>query len=154
DDAAEFALVIKLGSIAHPPGTPSFILAGMIWTRVTALFGMNTINSMTLFASISISLSSALLYCTFKILAAKILTTENIKSLLVCSICAIGFSTASTTWAWGNTVEVYSLQVLTLSVALYGLTRFHFDRKKMSIFIAAAGLATGLGNHHLTMILF
>ncbi len=75
------------------------------------------------------------------------------KLFIYCTI-ALAYSTASTTWAWGNTVEVYSFQVLAFAVTLYGLISYHFERKKKFIFIAALGLAAGLGNHHLTMILF
>ena len=154
DDAAEFALVIKLGSIAHPPGTPSYILFGFIWTKMTSLFGLNIIDSLTLFASLCISLSSLLLYLSFKIISFKLQVPENYKSRLTCCLCAIGFATASTTWAWANTVEVYSFQVLTMSLVLLGLINYHFNRNNISIFIAAAGLSLGLGNHHLTMVLF
>ena len=154
DDAAEFALVIKLGSIAHPPGTPSYILFGFIWTKMTSLFGLNIIDSLTLFASLCISLSSLLLYLSFKIISFKLQVPENYKSRLLCCSCAIGFATASTTWAWANTVEVYSFQVLTMSLVLLGLINYHFNRNNISIFIAAAGLSLGLGNHHLTMVLF
>ena len=154
DDAAEFALVIKLGSIAHPPGTPSYIIAGIIWTKLTTLFGMNIVDSLTLFSSICISTSSILLYYIFKMISSNISANKNTKTLFVCCLSALAFSTASTSWAWGNTVEVYSFQGLTMAITLYGLISYHFGRKKISILIAAIGIATGLGNHHLTMIFF
>ena len=43
DDAGEFATVIKLGSIAHPPGTPAYIFTAMLWERMSELFGFSDI---------------------------------------------------------------------------------------------------------------
>jgi len=154
DDAAEFSLVINLGSIAHPPGTPAYILAGMAWLKISGLFGMNTINALTLFSALCASMASLLLYMIFKTIAANLQIRETSKNLFIYCLTALAFSTASTTWAWGNTVEVYSFQVLSFAVSLYGLVGYHFERKKIFILIAAIGLAVGLGNHHLTMILF
>src|SRR5436189_2899844 len=68
DDAAEFALVSKLGSIAHPPGNPAYVLTGFLWIKIASLFGMNIIQAMTFLSSICISLSSILLYASFKII--------------------------------------------------------------------------------------
>lgn len=154
DDAAEFALVIKLGSIAHPPGSPSYIMAGMLWNNLTSLFGLNIVDSLTLLAATCISGCSLIMFFIFKIISKKLSVIENTKSLIVSSICAIAFSTASTSWAWGNTIEVYSFQAFAMAITLFGLINYHFNRKKFSIFIAALGIAAGLGNHHLTMILF
>ena len=154
DDAAEFALVIKLGSIAHPPGTPSYILTGMLWTKLTSLFGLNIVDSLTLFAAVCISSCSLILYFIFKIIYKNLSFIENNKNNFLSSLCAISFATASTSWAWGNTVEVYSFQALTMAVSLYGLIKYHFYRKNTSLFIAAIAIAAGLGNHHLTMIFF
>ena len=154
DDAAEFALVIKLGSIAHPPGTPSYIMAGMLWTKFTVLFGLNNVDSLTLFSAICISACSTLLYFIFKNISFYLAVIKNIKAQIVCTTCAIAFATASTSWSWGNTIEVYSFQALTMAITLTGLIYYHFDRKKYSLLLAAVGIAAGLGNHHLTMILF
>jgi hypothetical protein len=154
DDAAEFALVIKLGSIAHPPGTPAYILFGMIWLKITSIFGINTINALTLFSAVCVSLSSLLLYCVFKLISSRLSFKENFITLFLCSCVALAFSTAATTWAWGNTVEVYSFQLLSMAIAMFGLVGYHFERKKILLIIAGIGLACGLGNHHLTMILF
>ena len=154
DDAAEFALVAKLGSIAHPPGTPSFILFGFIWIKLASLFGINIIDSLNLFSSICISVSSMLLYISFKFIAFNLSVEHTYKSYLSGCLVAIGFSTATTTWAWGNTIEVYAFQVFAMSLTLLGLINYHFDRKNISIIITATGLALGLGNHHLTMVLF
>ena len=154
DDAAEFALVVNIGSIAHPPGTPAYIFFGMLWTKLLSITGLNTINALTLFSSFCISLASVLFFLTLKAININVFRIENIKSSIICCSTAIAFSTAATSWAWGNTIEVYGFQVLSMATAFYGLTFYHFYRNNLSIFIASAGLAAGLSNHHLTMILF
>ncbi len=152
DDAAEFATVIKLGSIAHPPGTPAYIITGMLWTELTTLFGMPVINSLNLLSSICISLSSLLLYLSFTGIAVRNNLLSNYR-IISCSV-ALSFATAATTWAWGNTIEVYSFQVLAMSIALYGLISYQLYSNNVSLFIAAFGVAAGLSSHHVTMIAF
>ena len=154
DDAAEFALVIKLASIAHPPGTPAYILLGHLWVQLTSFFGMQTIDSLNMFASVSLSTASLLLYITFNSVSKIITDSFTIKNLIIAAVCAIGFSTGQTAWAWGNTIEVYSFQALTFSIAILGLTRFQISNNIRYVFLAALGIGLGLANHHLTMITF
>lgn len=154
DDAAEFALVIKLGSIAHPPGTPAYILIGGLWLKLTSLFGISTIPSLNTFASLCVSVSCYLLFRTFTLLGDHLQSGKETTVRLLASICAIGFGTAATTWAWANTIEVYSFQVLALAILLFGLISFQLKRKNYYAIIAGLGIGLGLANHHLTMILF
>lgn len=157
DDAAEFALIIKLGSISHPPGHPAFIFFGMIWERVTSFFGVSTIASLTFLSSFCISYAALLMYLTFRRIGIELALQDNnsiLKINLISCITSLIFATGSTTWVWGNTIEVYSFQVLAMSIALYGLVHFNFEKKNKFLLIAGMGLALGLSNHHLTMILF
>lgn len=156
DDSSEFALVIKLGSIAHPPGTPAYIGLGMLWEKFTTLIGIPTIVSLTFFSSLCIAGAGLLLFLIFR----KILTETNssgnprFRTGFISFCASLSFTTGATTWAWANTVEVYAFQVLALATALFGLTYFHFNKSKIALIIGAVGLAMGLANHHLTMILF
>lgn len=154
DDAAEFALVIKLASIAHPPGTPAYILLGHLWVQLTSLFGMQLINSLNIFAAVSLSSASLLLYLTFNSISKIISNSFTIKNLIISSVCAIAFSIGQTAWAWGNTIEVYSFQALAFSIAILGLVRFQISNNIKYVFLAALGIGLGLANHHLTMIAF
>lgn len=156
DDSAEFALVIKLGSIAHPPGTPAYILFGMLWEKLTSLFHIPAITSLTVFSSLCVSLASFFLFFTFRKIVS-VLSKDQISPLkvsLVSVFCVLAFATGATTWSWSNTVEVYAFQILSMSIALFGLTYYHFNRTISFLVASAVGLSFGLGNHHLTMILF
>ena len=156
DDAAEFALVISLGSIAHPPGTPAYILIGQCWNSIMHLFSGDTILILTLFSSFCIATATSFLFFT----ANKILTlltpdeSTRIRNQYLSAATALAFAFSMTAWAWANTVEVYAFQVLAISILFYGLTCFHIVRKNSCLLIAALGIGLGLANHHLTMILF
>jgi hypothetical protein len=152
DDAAEFATVIKLGSIAHPPGTPAYILAGMLWTKITSLFGMPMIASLNLFASVCISISALLLYFIFTAIGSRLNAPATYR-IVSCGT-ALAFATAATTWAWANTIEVYSFQVFAMAIALFGLVSWQLTERRNAIIVASIAISLGLGNHHLTMIAF
>lgn len=155
DDAAEFALVIRLGSIAHPPGFPSYILSGMIWDRLTAFLWEDTIFRITLFSAICVSAGSLFLYWAFRYVSAGIATSTNSWQIeLSAFFAALIFATGNTTWAWANTIEAYAFQILAMGILLWGLTSYYVHRKNGWLVFAALGLALGWGNHHLTMITF
>ncbi len=153
DDAAEFAVVIKLGSIAHPPGVPSYILSAMLWEKLTALFSLPTILSLSFYSALCVSLAAMLLYFTFRKMLSSLSENELYKNLSAL-FTSLGFALAPTTWIWANTIEVYGFQLLTMALALFGLVRFNITRDKKWLIAAAAGLGLGLSNHHVTMIMF
>ena len=156
DDAAEFALVIHLGSIAHPPGTPAYILIGMLWNAIMHLFTHDTILILTLFSAVCIAKACALLYFTGVKVLSQISGGEDkrSKNQFIAAATSLGFAFSMTAWAWANTVEVYAFQVLAISALLYGLVSFNIERKNIYLLLAALGIGLGLANHHLTMILF
>ncbi|MFN8145435.1 MAG: DUF2723 domain-containing protein [Bacteroidia bacterium] len=156
DDSAEFALVIKLGSIAHPPGTPAYLLMGILWEKITSLAGIPAIVSLTLFSSLCISIASLLLYfsCRRILLSIRKENDSEYGISVISFFTAMSFASGATAWAWANTVEVYAFQVLSFSITLFGLIHYHISPSRKFVFLAALGIGMGLANHHLTMILF
>ncbi len=155
DDAAEFALVIKLASIAHPPGTPAYIFTGMVWDKLLSLFSRDTISILTLFSAFSVAFGSFLFYLALKTIAHYAFPSAGeSKTQLASSLTAVVFATGATTWAWGNTVEVYAFQVLVMSIMFFGLVKFHFHRSTRFMVIASLGYALGLANHHVEAVFF
>lgn len=154
DDAGEFALVIKLGSIAHPPGTPAYIFLAGLWTKLTDLLNVSTITSLNTFASICVSTACLLIYFSFAKIGDHLKPGNSLSVRFISMITAIGFGTAATTWAWANNIEVYSFQILTMSILLFGLISFQFKKNIALIVIAGIGIGLGLAGHHLTMIFF
>ncbi|MFM7218459.1 MAG: protein O-mannosyl-transferase family, partial [Bacteroidota bacterium] len=107
------------------------------------------------FSAVSMSGASLLLYLSLRNLLrqlsdGKISWSEELSAFLA----AMAFATGNTTWAWGNTIEAYPFQVLSMGILLYGLTAYRLSKSKSHLMIAAIGLALGWSNHHLTMIVF
>lgn len=156
DDSAEFSTVISLGSIAHPPGTPAYIMGAMAWKFITGLLGIPVILALTLFSGFCISLSSVFLYSGFRNLLINVNTEEKTiaQSSWVAFFSALAFAFGATTWAWATNIEVYSFQCAALSICLYALINYNLHRKFQSLLLAGFGIALGLSNHHVTMIFF
>ncbi len=156
DDSAEFATVVCQGSIAHPPGTPAYILSAVTWLKITGLFHLPVIFSLTLFSGLCISLSSLFLFLTFRrlLLAGKATEENGMQSSWIAFFCAIGFASGPTSWAWANTIEVYAFQCLTMSLTLFALVHYNFKRNFLNLLLAGFAIALGLSNHHVTMIFF
>ena len=57
-DSPEFALVATIGSIAHPPGNPSYALLGWIWVNIFEIFSSNNILIVTLYSVFTSSLGA------------------------------------------------------------------------------------------------
>ncbi|MFM9052235.1 MAG: protein O-mannosyl-transferase family [Bacteroidota bacterium] len=155
DDAAEFALVIRQGSIAHSPGFPAYILAGMGWDRLAGLFISDTVLRLNLLAAFSIATACTLMYMAFRSIV-RILTDGKMEwqEELTALLPALIFGVGNTTWTWANTIEVYSFQVFAMGLVLFGLCGYQETRSRFRLVIAAVGFAIGWGNHHLTMIAF
>ena len=155
DDAAEFALVVRLGSIAHPPGTPAYIFFGMLWDRLCSFFIQDTVSVLTMFSSFSVATGSLLFYLSVKAILRKSFPSFSEARIQFASAAtALLFATGATTWAWANTVEVYAFQVLAMSLTLFGLVKFHCNRSKGPILLASFGYALGLANHHVEALFF
>ncbi len=156
DDSAEFATVISLGSIAHPPGTPAYIMIAMMWESISTLFGAPVILSLTLFSGFCISLTSCLLFFTFR----KMLEINNSDEQLtdntswIAFFTALAFAFGPTTWSWANNIEVYAFQCLAMAITLFGLVHYNQRRDIKNLFLAGFGIALALSNHHVTMIFF
>ncbi|HLP20292.1 MAG TPA: DUF2723 domain-containing protein, partial [Chitinophagales bacterium] len=154
-DAAEFALVTKLGSIAHGPGFPAYVFLGWVWAGMLSVLGANHYFSIQLFSIIAASAAGVVLYFTTYNLSRKISAEQGeIYSGFVALVTALAFSCGFTMWYWSNNIEVYAFHVLAFSVLVYGALQYNQARSNRSIYITAVGLALGLSNHHLTVILF
>ncbi|TAH38769.1 MAG: DUF2723 domain-containing protein [Bacteroidetes bacterium] len=156
DDSAEFATVISLGSIAHPPGTPAYILIAMMWESLSSMIGAPVILSLTYFSGFCISLASFLLFLSFR----KILVLSNPNEMevnragWVAFFTALAFAVGPTTWAWANNIEVYAFQCLAMAITLFGLVYYNDQHALKNLFLAGFGIALGFSNHHVTMVFF
>ena len=155
DDAAEFALVIRLGSIAHAPGFPAYIFSGMIWDTLFHGIITDAVLRLTLLSSFLVAAANVLLYQGFRSISRVVNNgVENWKSEAAAFFPALVFGLGNTTWNWANTIEAYAFQIFSMGLLLFGLCRYQETRKTMFSLLAAFALALGWSNHHLTMIVF
>ncbi len=155
DDAAEFALVIRLGSIAHSPGFPAYVFFGFLWDGLMSGIIVDTVLRLTFFSSVLVALSNVLLYQGFRSIASIIRDdAKDWKTEATAFLPVLVFAFGNTTWSWANTIEAYAFQVFSMSLLLFGLCRYQEDKKLINVVVSAFGLALGWSNHHLTMIAF
>ncbi len=155
-DAAEFALVTKIASIAHAPGFPSYIFLGWLWGNISIFFTPDHAYALALFSATCTASACLLLYLLFRkvgLYQYKNTLSENLISA-GSAITVLAFATGMTVWFWSNCVEVYALHMLAMAMVLYGLGSYNLNGKIMHVVIAAVGLGIGVANHHLTMIFF
>lgn len=154
-DSGELASVASSLGIAHPTGYPLFTLVGHLWSNLlpwSAIFNLN------LMAAISTAISS----CFIFLASVEIVTNISLKKkvgqlvtqlddMLLSLFIALGYSFALTTWKQATYVEVYSLQLVIISLYLYLVIKSYFIEEDSERLLIAAGFTLGLGfANHLT----
>ncbi|HLP52127.1 MAG TPA: DUF2723 domain-containing protein [Chitinophagales bacterium] len=154
-DAAEFALVTKIGSVAHGPGFPSYVMLGGIWAWLVSLLGASHFFSIQLFSVVSVAGAGVLLYFTSSRLTARLYTDIPVLyHRIIGVVTAIGFSYGYTAWQWSNNIEVYGFHLLCFALMLFGAVQYNRYRSVNYLVLTAIGVALGLANHHLTILFF
>ncbi|MFM9056930.1 MAG: protein O-mannosyl-transferase family, partial [Bacteroidota bacterium] len=151
-DASEFALCVELGSIAHPPGFPAYILlAHGFMAAVSQLMG--TIDALMLFSALCMALASLLLFRVSEVICAAVFPGESpLYRLLAATVSALAPITGATIWHWSHAVEVYTLQVLFSCMLLNGIILRQEGKVRAGSLWAGLAIGLGLANHHLSMV--
>ncbi len=150
-DAAEFALVAKINSIAHPPGFPAYTYLAHLWDSFGSNIFSNTFISLTWFSAVSASAAILMLYYA----CYHLLILESKKGAAVSAwFATISIATGVTYWHWSHNIEVYAFHAFAFSLLLYGLVKMQITKKIGYALAAGAGLGMCLANHHLTVVLF
>jgi hypothetical protein len=157
-DAGEFAIVTKIAGIAHPPGFPSYVITGWLFSKAASLLSINHVLAMVLFSVLCTSLASLLLFLTCTKLLASVSGTprpeNNFPVILSALGASLSFATGYTIWHWANSVEVYAFHLLSFAFMIYGLVLYNLRKDFRFLIMAAVGAAMALANHHLTVIFF
>ena len=138
-DSFEFQVVAYTLGVAHPTGYPLYILLGKLFTFLPVGDIAYRVN---LTSPVCASLAAACLY-----LFARRLTRSRWAALCA----ALTFAFARTLWSQAVIAEVYTLNVLFVTLTLYLLLRWR-DGHAASLRLLAFVLGLGLTNH-LTMVL-
>ena len=153
-DAAEFALLTDIAGIAHAPGFPAYILAGKLFSVLLSIVGIQHLAALVILSAVCLASAAALLYRITEILLHHSFTgLHPLRNAFIATSTALAPVTGTTIWHWSHSAEVYSAQILFVTMVMYGLTLRETGKSTQGIWWTAIGIGLGLSNHHLTMIL-
>jgi hypothetical protein len=142
-DSGELALACKNLGIAHPTGYPLYTTLGRI---ATFLFPGELIFKMNMMSLIFTSLASGFLFlciAEFKSMLGIKSPWGNFTSLAI----ALFGSLTPIWWSQGTTNEVYSLNLLLISISLYTLLKYFGNDSIKWLMIASFTMGLALTNH-------
>jgi len=150
-DSGELALACKNLGVAHPTGYPLYTLLG----RLASIFPLgDLIFRVNLLSLLFTALASGCLYLlTCEILRARV---DDVFTHLLSSGIALFTTFCPIWWAQGTTNEVYSLNLLLLSVSIWCLFKFdnfHNDGARW-LLLSIYSLGLCLANHLSAIYLF
>lgn len=152
-DGAEFALVARLGAVAHPPGFPAYVALAHAWLAGVA--PAQTVGALVLLSCLLSAAAMALLASAGQQWARWLQPQSPSWKWVAAGIgAALVAASGSTIWRWSNAVEVYALHMMAFALVLDGVLRYRASGKTWGAYEMALGVALGLSNHHLTLILF
>jgi hypothetical protein len=151
-DAAEFALCVELGSVAHPPGFPGYILLAHGFVALMSQL-MGTIDALVVFSALCMALASLLLFRITESICTTVFPGESsTRRILVATASSLAPITGATLWHWSHAVEVYTLQVLFSCMLLHGIVLRQEGNVRSGSLWAGLAIGLGLANHHLSMV--
>jgi hypothetical protein len=109
-DAGEFALVTKIASVAHGPGTPSYVFFGWLWSILISPFVHHHLLRIMIFSMVSVASA-----CTLMYLAVEDLLRRGYPAIpvlyrqLIALGTALSFACGFTAWYWATNVHVLKL---------------------------------------------
>src|SRR5580693_1960485 len=136
-DSGEFVTALRTWGVAHPPGVPTYVLLGGLFSRLPLAADMA--RRTNLFSAVCAALAAG-----FSYLLTRQLLRDLDARLALAGALAFGFSTAL--WSWAVVTEVYALNILLVTVMLWLAARGAWTA---GCFVA--GLA--LGVHHATVLM-
>ncbi len=137
-DSSEFAAVIQLPTLAHPPGYPLYTIVGFLITRILTLPPIIEAN---MISGIFGALTAVMMYITFLLLTKRIFASAAAALLL-----AFG----NTFWKLSSIAEMYTLATLLMAALWWAAIRLGNPGRKASWGgFLLLGLIFGLGmaNH-------
>ena len=152
-DGAEFALVARLGSVAHPPGFPAYVALAHAW--LAGVPPAQTVGSLVLLSCLLSAVAMALLASAGQQWARWVNPEAPAWRWILSGLgAALVAACGSTIWRWSNAVEVYALHMMAFAMVLDGILRYRASGQSWGAYEMGLGVALGLSNHHLTLILF
>ncbi len=146
-DSGEFITAIKVIGIAHPPGFPTYILLGKLFSSVPLADSFAF--KVSLFSAVASAFSlSLLVICTrlFLKLKDKISIPSWVQAgSILLAVCILG--TRSVFWEQSNVAEVYSLNLFFILGLLFLALKFRQTSNWKYFYLGSFIAGLGLGNH-------
>jgi hypothetical protein len=136
-DSGEFVMAIRTLGVAHPPGVPTYVLLGNLFSRLPLAADMA--RRTNLFSAMCAALAAG-----FSYLLTRQLLRDLDPRLALAGALAFGFSLSL--WSWAVVTEVYALNILLVTLTLWLAARGDWIAGCFT-----AGLA--LGVHHATVLM-
>jgi len=137
-DSAEFAAVIELPTLAHPPGYPLYTVLGYLFTRLPLGPGAFEAN---LLSAVFGALATLLMYLVFIILTKRPVASAAAAMLL---------SFGNSFWKLSSIAEMYTLAALMTAAVWWAATRIGENEKPPTwkgFFMLGLLFGLGLANH-------
>jgi hypothetical protein len=139
-DSGDFAAAIASSGIPHPPGYPTYVLLGQIWT--TLPFPGDLAYQLNLLSAVSAAVAIGLSVFTISLMGREIEFT-GLPLVVGSEFGGIMLALAPLVWSQATITEIYASGLM--FVSLMSLLLFWWWYKNKRWALMAAGLALGLG---------
>jgi len=142
-DSSKFQFLGKILGTPHPPGYPNYLILNYIFVT---LFPFGSLAFKANFLSSIFTIASTFpMYKSFRLM--------NIRPIIAFSV-ILTFCFGKTVWNQSLVAEVYSLNLLYVSLVTYYFIRWNIYQRDRDFFLACFIYAISFGNHLLMINLF
>jgi hypothetical protein len=141
-DSGELALAVKNLGIAHPTGYPLYTLLGRIFSIIPIGHLIIRLNFLSLLFT---ALAAGFLY----LLISEFILKDRRKLVYetISAAAALFVALSPVWWSQGTTNEVYSLNLLLISISIWSLAEFSKQGSVRMLLLSAYVLGLSLANH-------
>jgi len=156
-DSGELALAARDLGVAHPPGTPLWVLLAHLatllsWSNVAARVAASSAVFAALAAGLTVLVAREALLLVFE-RSGPAAEVGSWTGLAPPALAGLAFAFSRSLWSYATVVEVYTLNVLLITGVLLVLLRWSRRQRDALLYAAAVLFGLALGVHHVTVVL-
>ena len=159
-DSGELALAARDLGVAHPPGTPLWVLLGHVaalvpWGNVAARVAAASAVFAALASGLMVLVAREALLAVFDRYRSPDarLDAPRWRGLVAPAVAGLCFAFSRSLWSYATIVEVYTLNVLLILAVLFLVLRWSRRGGDGWLYASAVTFGLGLGVHHVTVAL-
>jgi len=141
-DVGELQFVPHILGLAHPTGTPFYVLLGWLWTKLP--LGPSVAWRMNLLSAVSASLAVVVVYR---------LVYERVRRRVPALVAALSLALGPVFWEQATMADKYAFNALLVALVLYLALRWGETRSPSTLYLLVFTYGLSL-THHRTMVLF